>query len=151
VKFIERVPKQGNRAGLIRRIFEVSTRPSTDGGLRTHTVSFFGTIREMLPKHIRLLSAPAPGVRHSQSDIDLAIAPDRREDVLLATFGDMMRVPGSTSSLQKEKAEGRRIRIIYSPLEALRLAKKKTRERRRLLGCRFETTSPAIAMTLCSP
>jgi hydrogenase expression/formation protein HypD len=78
----------------------------------------------MLPKHIRLLSGPGcPVCVTPNRDIDRAIALSRRKDVLLATFGDMMRVPGSTSSLQNEKAEGRDIRIVYSPLHALRVAK----------------------------
>jgi hypothetical protein len=73
---------------------------------------------------------------------------DRKKDVIITTFGDMMRVPGSTSSLQKEKAEGRSIRIVYSPLEALRLAKEHPAKKIVFLAVGFETTSPAIAMTL---
>lgn len=151
MKFIDEFRNKDIAQGLIRRIFEISTRPvHLMEVCGTHTVSFFRYgIREMLPKHIRLLSGPGcPVCVTPNQDIDLAIALSRREDVLLATFGDMMRVPGSSSSLQKEKAEGRRIRIVYSPLEALRLAKENPGNKVVFLAVGFETTSPAIAMTL---
>jgi hydrogenase expression/formation protein HypD len=151
VKFIDEFRNKEIAQGLIRRIFEVSTRPvHLMEVCGTHTVSFFRYgIRDMLPKHIRLLSGPGcPVCVTPNQDIDLAIALSRRQDVLLATFGDMMRVPGSTSSLQKEKSEGRRIRIVYSPLEALRLAKENPEKLVVFLAVGFETTSPAIAMTL---
>jgi hydrogenase expression/formation protein HypD len=151
VKFIDEFRNKEIAQGLIRRVFEVSTRPvNLMEVCGTHTVSFFRYgIREMLPKHIRLLSGPGcPVCVTPNQDIDLAIALSRREDVLLATFGDMMRVPGSSSSLQKEKAEGRRVRIVYSPLEALRLAKENPGKKVVFLAVGFETTSPAIAMTL---
>jgi hydrogenase expression/formation protein HypD len=151
VKFIDEFRDKNIAQGLIRRIFEVSTRPiQVMEVCGTHTVSFFRYgIREMLPKHIRLLSGPGcPVCVTPNQDIDLAIALSRREDVLLATFGDMMRVPGSTSSLQKEKAEGRSIRFVYSPLEVLRLAKENPEKKIVFLAVGFETTSPAIAMTL---
>jgi hydrogenase expression/formation protein HypD len=151
VKFIDEFRNKEIAQGLIRRIFEVSARPvNLMEVCGTHTVSFFRYgIREMLPKHIRLLSGPGcPVCVTPNQDIDLAIALSRRDDVLLATFGDMMRVPGSTSSLQKEKAEGRKIRIVYTPLDALRLAKENPGQRVVFLAVGFETTSPAIATTL---
>jgi len=151
VKFIDEFRDKEIAQGLIRRIFEVSTRPvHLMEVCGTHTVSFFRSgIRDMLPKHIRLLSGPGcPVCVTPNQDIDLAIALSRRKDVLLATFGDMMRVPGSTSSLQKEKAEGRTIRIVYSPLQALRLAKENPEKKVIFLAVGFETTSPAIASTL---
>jgi len=151
VKFIDEFRDREIAQGLIRRIFEVSTRPAYLMEVcGTHTVSFFRYgIREMLPKHIRLLSGPGcPVCVTPNQDIDLAVALSRRKDVVLATFGDMMRVPGSTSSLQKEKAQGRSIRILYSPLEALRLAKENPGKKVVFLAVGFETTSPAIAATL---
>jgi len=151
VKFVDEFRNKEIAQGVIRRIFEVSTRPvHLMEVCGTHTVSFFRHgIREMLPKHIRLLSGPGcPVCVTPNQDIDLAIALSRRDDVLLATFGDMMRVPGSTSSLQKEKAEGRSIGIVYSPLELLRLAKEHPEKKIVFLAVGFETTSPAIAMTV---
>ena len=151
MKFIDEFRNKDIAQGLIRRIFEVSTRPvNLMEVCGTHTVSFFRYgIREMLPPHIRLLSGPGcPVCVTPNQDIDLAIALSRRDDVILVTFGDMMRVPGSTSSLQKEKAEGRTIRMVYSPLDALRLAKEHPSKKVVFLAVGFETTSPAIAMTL---
>jgi hydrogenase expression/formation protein HypD len=150
MRFIDEFRNKDIAQGLIRRIFEVSTRPiQLMEVCGTHTVSFFRYgIREMLPKHIRLLSGPGcPVCVTPNQDIDLAIALSRRKDVLLATFGDMMRVPGSTSSLQQEKAEGRTIRMVYSPLEALRLAKENSGKKVVFLAVGFETTSPAVALT----
>ena len=151
MKFIDEFRNKEIAQGLIRKIFEISTRPiQLMEVCGTHTVSFFRYgIREMLPKHIRLLSGPGcPVCVTPNRDIDLAIALSRRKDVLLATFGDMMRVPGSTSSLQEEKAEGRNIRMVYSPLEALRMAKENSGKKVVFLAVGFETTSPAIALTL---
>ncbi len=151
MKFIDEFRNKEIAQGLIRRIFEISTRPiQLMEVCGTHTVSFFRYgIREMLPKHIRLLSGPGcPVCVTPNRDIDLAIALSRQKDMLLATFGDMMRVPGSTSSLQKEKAEGRNIRMVYSPLEALRMAKENSGKKVVFLAVGFETTSPAIALTL---
>jgi hydrogenase expression/formation protein HypD len=81
-------------------------------------------------------------------DIDLAIALSRQKDVIIVTFGDMMKVPGSTSSFQKEKAEGRDIRIVYSSLEALKIAKESPGKKVVFLAIGFETTSPTIAVAL---
>jgi hydrogenase expression/formation protein HypD len=151
MKFIDEFRNKEIAQGLIRRIFEVSTRPiHLMEVCGTHTVSFFRHgIRDLLPRHIRLLSGPGcPVCVTPNQDIDLALALSRRKDVLLATFGDMMRVPGSNSSLQNEKAEGRDIRIVYSPLEALRLAKENPAKKVVFLAVGFETTSPAIATTL---
>jgi len=68
--------------------------------------------------------------------------------VIIVTFGDMMKVPGSTSSLQKEKAEGRDIRIIYSSLDALKIAKEHPEKKVVFFAIGFETTSPTIAVVL---
>jgi hydrogenase expression/formation protein HypD len=81
-------------------------------------------------------------------DIDFAIALSRQKDVILATFGDMMKIPGSTSSLQKEKAEGRDIRLFYSSLEVLKIAKENPEKRVIFFAIGFETTSPTIAVAM---
>ena len=81
-------------------------------------------------------------------DIDLAIALTRQKDTILATFGDMMRVPGWTSNLQREKAEGRDIRIVYSPLDALAIARDCPIKRVIFFAIGFETTSPTIAAAI---
>jgi hydrogenase expression/formation protein HypD len=116
----------------------------------THTVSIFRYgIRGILPEQIRLISGPGcPVCVTPNGDIDLAIALSQQKDVMIVTFGDMMRVPGSTSSLQKEKAEGRDIRIIYSSLEALKIAKEHPEKKVVFLAIGFETTSPTIAVAI---
>ena len=87
----------------------------------THTVSIgrYG-FRSIMPEGLRLLSGPGcPVCVTANRDIDHAIALARIEGITVATFGDMMRVPGSTSSLAAEKSAGRVVRIVYSPLDAL--------------------------------
>jgi hydrogenase expression/formation protein HypD len=116
----------------------------------THTVSIFRYgIRGLLPEHIKLLSGPGcPVCVTPNIDIDLTITLSRQKDVIIVSFGDMMKVPGSTSSLQKEKAEGRDIRIIYSSLDALKIAKEHPEKRIVFFAIGFETTSPTVAIAI---
>ncbi len=72
----------------------------------------------------------------------------RRDDVILVTFGDLMKVPGSTSSLLKEKAQGRRIKFVYSPLDALAVAKDNPSKKVVFLAVGFETTIPAVLASM---
>jgi hydrogenase expression/formation protein HypD len=151
MKFVDEFRDKEIAEGLIRRIQKTSTRPiQLMEVCGTHTVSIFRYgIRGVLPEHIRLISGPGcPVCVTPNGDIDLAIALSRQKDTIIVTFGDMMRVPGSTSSLQKEKAEGRDIRIIYSSLEALKIAKEHPGKRVVFLAIGFETTSPTIAVAI---
>jgi hydrogenase expression/formation protein HypD len=151
MKFIDEFRNKEIAEGLIERIRKTSTRPIRLMEVcGTHTVSIFRYgIRGLLPEHIRLLSGPGcPVCVTPNKDIDLAIALSRQKDVIIVTFGDMMRVPGSTSSLQKEKAEGRDIRIVYSSLEALKIAQESPGKKVVFLAIGFETTSPTIAVAL---
>jgi hydrogenase expression/formation protein HypD len=151
MKFIDEFRDKEIAAGLIRRIRETSSRPiQLMEVCGTHTVSIFRYgIRGILPEQIRLISGPGcPVCVTPNHDIDLAIAVSRQKDVIIATFGDMMRVPGSTSSLQKEKAEGRDIRIVYSSLDALKIANENLGKRVVFLAIGFETTSPTIAVAI---
>lgn len=118
----------------------------------THTVSIFRSgIRSMLPETISLLSGPGcPVCVTTQTEIDKFIETARKDDVILATFGDLMRVPGTKSSLQKEHSEGRDIRIVYSTFEALMLAEKNPDKRVVFAGVGFETTAPTIAASILS-
>lgn len=151
MKFIDEFRDKEIAQGLIRKIQKTSTRPiQLMEVCGTHTVSIFRYgIRGILPEQIRLISGPGcPVCVTSNHDIDLAIAVSRQKDVIIATFGDMMRVPGSTSSLQKEKAEGRDIRIVYSSLDALKIAKENPGRRVVFVAIGFETTSPTIAVAI---
>jgi len=113
----------------------------------THTVSIFRSgIRSLLPETISLLSGPGcPVCVTAQLEIDAFIALARTEGVIITTFGDLMRVPGTVSSLQKQRAEGRDIRIVYSTMDAVDVARKNPDKKVVFLGVGFETTAPTIA------
>ena len=113
----------------------------------THTVAIFRAgIRQILPPEIELVSGPGcPVCVTPNGYLDTAIAYSRQQGVTIATFGDMLRVPGSTSSLQREKAEGADIRIVYSPLDAVAIAKEHPDRKVIFLAVGFETTAPTAA------
>ncbi|UCG11283.1 MAG: hydrogenase formation protein HypD [Deltaproteobacteria bacterium] len=116
----------------------------------THTVAIFRAgIKELLPETITLISGPGcPVCVSSPQDIDRAIKLCREPKVILATFGDMMRVPGSESSLQQEKARGADVRVVYASFDALELARQNPDRSVVMLGVGFETTVPTIAASV---
>ena len=116
----------------------------------THTVAIARNgIRNLMPEGIRLASGPGcPVCVTSNHDIDTVIALARTDNVTIATFGDMTRVPGSTSSLLKEQAAGRSVQIVYSPLDALALAQQNPDREIVFVGVGFETTTPLVAMAI---
>ena len=113
----------------------------------THTVSIARAgIRDLMPEGTRLASGPGcPVCVTCNRDIDTVIALARVPGVTIATFGDMTRVPGSTSSLLAEQAAGRSIEIVYSPLDALALAQSDPSRQIVFVGVGFETTTPLVA------
>ncbi|NVM57329.1 MAG: hydrogenase formation protein HypD [Desulfobacterales bacterium] len=113
----------------------------------THTVTIFKHgIREVLPEHIVLISGPGcPVCVTAKRDIDKAIKLGRIPHVIVTTFGDLMRVPGSESSLQKEKSLGADVRIVYSTMDALEIARQNPEKKVVFLGSGFETTAPTVA------
>jgi hydrogenase expression/formation protein HypD len=116
----------------------------------THTVAIFRHgIRSLLPEGLRLLSGPGcPVCVTSIKDIDTAIAIARKDGAILTTFGDMMRVPGGKQSLMEVRAEGADIRIVYSPLDSLKIAKENKDKKVVFFSAGFETTSPSTAATV---
>lgn len=116
----------------------------------THTVAIARNgLRSMMPGDTKLVSGPGcPVCVTANKDIDTVIALSRIPNVMIATFGDMTRVPGSTSSLLKEQAEGRSINIVYSPLDALKLAQEHPDAEVVFVGVGFETTTPLVAMAI---
>lgn len=116
----------------------------------THTVALFRHgIRSLLPEGLSLLSGPGcPVCVTAIKDVDKAIALAERQDVILATFGDMMRVPGGKRSLAEAKAEGADIRIVYSPLDCLTMAKENPAKKIVFFSAGFETTAPNAAATV---
>ena len=116
----------------------------------THTVAIAKNgLRAVMPERVTLLSGPGcPVCVTANHDIDHAIALAQRPGTIVTTFGDMMKVPGSYSSLSQEKAEGRDIRIVYSPLDALALAAREPEREVVFIAVGFETTAPLIAAAI---
>lgn len=116
----------------------------------THTVAIARNgIRALMPAGVRLASGPGcPVCVTSNHDIDKVIALARVPEVTITTFGDMTRVPGSTSSLLAEQAAGRSVQIVYSPLDALRIAQENSDREIVFVGVGFETTTPLVAMAI---
>jgi hydrogenase expression/formation protein HypD len=117
-------------------------------GGHTAAIHRFG-IPSLLPENIRLISGPGcPVCVTDNSFIDKAIEYSRKKDVIITTFGDMIRVPGSGSSLEKERGRGGDIRIVFSGLEALDIARSNSHKKVIFLGIGFETTAPGTAVTI---
>ena len=116
----------------------------------THTQNFlrFG-LDKLIPPNLDLISGPGcPVCVSTQQYIDQAISYARMKDMIILTFGDMLKVPGSSSSLEKENAQGADVRILYSPFDSLRVARENPKKKVILLAVGFETTAPTIALTL---
>jgi hydrogenase expression/formation protein HypD len=118
----------------------------------THTMAIFRSgLRALLPETITLVSGPGcPVCVTAQREIDQFVALARCEGVILTTFGDLLRVPGSGSSLQQARAAGCDVRVVYSPLDALALAAQNPAKRVVILVVGFETTAPTVAAALLS-
>jgi len=116
----------------------------------THTVAISRSgLRSLLEETLELRSGPGcPVCVTAAEDLDAAIALARLPGVTVATFGDMVRVPGSASSLEEERARGARVQVVYSPLEAVELADSRPDEEVVFLGAGFETTAPLTALCL---
>ena len=116
----------------------------------THTVSICRNgIRDVLPSHIMLISGPGcPVCVTATEDIDKAIKLSHEPDVIVTTFGDLLRVPGSASTLQEERAGGADIRIVYSTFDAMEIAVNHPDKKVVFLGIGFETTAPTIAAAI---
>ncbi len=116
----------------------------------THTMSIYRYgLRSLLPDNVRLVSGPGcPVCVTPASYVDKALACARIRGNIVATFGDMMRVPGSASSLMEARGEGGDVRIVYSPLDALEIAKRNRDKKVVFLGVGFETTAPAVAAAI---
>jgi hydrogenase expression/formation protein HypD len=116
----------------------------------THTVEIFRHgIRSVIPNTISLLSGPGcPVCVTSIRDVDAAISIAKQPNMVLVTFGDMMRVPGGNQSLMEARSEGADVRVMYSPMDALKLAQDDGSKQVVFFATGFETTSPLIAGTV---
>ena len=148
MKYIEEYRDAGLAKDLVKKIHGISQK-----NLRlmevcgTHTMSIFRHgIRSVLPKTITLLSGPGcPVCVTAQKDIDAFVEFAKLKNVIVTTFGDLIRVPGSRSSLGKEKADGADVRIVYSIFDAVHIAKENKDKDVVFCGVGFETTIPTIA------
>ena len=117
-------------------------------GGHTHTIFKYG-IEDLLPRNIEMIHGPGcPVCVIPLGRVDDAISIAQQPDVIFTTFGDAMRVPGSKTSLLDAKASGADVRMVYSPLDALKIAKKNPAKQVVFFGLGFETTAPSSAMTI---
>lgn len=139
--------------GLTEKIFELAEGKKNLRFMEvcgTHTVSIFRAgIRQILPKNIELVSGPGCPVCVTDDEyIDKAIAYAKNSDVIIATFGDMLKVPGSHENLSEVQAEGANVKIIYSPQDCLKIAEENPNKKIIFLAVGFETTAPTAAATV---
>jgi len=136
---------------VVSRIRRLSTKPANImefcGG---HTTAIMRNgLRQLLPPTVKMLSGPGcPVCVSSNADIDAAIALANLPDVIITTFGDMIRVPGSYSNLQQARAGGADVRIVYSPQDAVRMAEQNPAKSVIFIAIGFETTAPGIAASI---
>jgi hydrogenase expression/formation protein HypD len=129
------------KPGEVVRVMEIC-------GGHTHAIYRHG-LEELLPPEVELVHGPGcPVCVIPMGRVDDAIAIAETDGVTLATFGDMLRVPGGRGSLLEAKARGADVRMVYSPLDALELARREPERHVAFLAIGFETTAPATAVTL---
>src|SRR5262247_901461 len=151
MKFVDEY-REGEIAGrLAEQIALLTSQPlklmEVCGG-HTHTIFKYG-IEDLLPPNIEMIHGPGcPVCVIPLGRVDDAISIARHEGVIFTTFGDMVRVPGSKTSLLQAKAEGADVRMVYSPLDALKLAKRNPDREVVFLALGFETTAPSTALTV---
>jgi len=136
-KLIERLQQRNPDRGVVK-LMEICG---------THTVAIFRCgLRQLLPPSIRLISGPGcPVCVTADEDIDRIIWLARQRDTIVTTFGDLMRVPGSSTSLHMERSEGADVRMVYASLDALQIAKTNPDREVVFMGIGFETTAPTVA------
>lgn len=148
IKYIDEYRDKNIVLKIAEEIRRISTRPlrfmEVCGG-HTMAIQKFG-IPSLLPENIQLLSGPGcPVCVTDRIFIDTAIAFSRMDDTIITTYGDLIRVPGSSSSLDAERGRGQEIRIVYSILDALEIARENPDKKVIFLGVGFETTTPSSA------
>lgn len=151
MKYVDEYRDAEQAQRLVEAIRRTTTRPwslmEICGG-QTHSILRFG-LDEMLPKEITLIHGPGCPVCVTPIEIlDKAIAIASQPGVIFCSFGDMLRVPGSQKDLLTVKSEGGDVRIVYSPMDALELARKKPERQVIFFAVGFETTAPANAMAV---
>ncbi len=151
MKYLDEYRDQEVAQKLVAEIRRTATRPwvlmEVCGG-QTHSIVKYG-LDALLPEQVELVHGPGcPVCVTSLEMIDRAHAIARRPEVIFCSFGDMLRVPGSHSDLFKIKAEGGNVRIVYSPLDCLKIARANPDKKVVFFAIGFETTAPANAMAV---
>jgi hydrogenase expression/formation protein HypD len=151
VKYLDEYRNSEIAAGLTRKIGAVVTKPwvlmEVCGG-QTHSIVRYG-IDRMVPSAIELVHGPGcPVCVTSLEMIDRAHAIASRPEVIFTSFGDMLRVPGSGCDLLTLKSRGADVRVVYSPLDAVKIARENPDRKVVFFGIGFETTAPANAMAI---
>lgn len=151
MKYLEEYRDADVAAGLLREIRRAVTRPwvimEVCGG-QTHSIVRYG-IDRLLPPEIELCHGPGcPVCVTALETIDRAHAVAARPDVIFTSFGDMLRVPGSRTDLLALRGRGADVRVVYSPLDAVAIARQNPDRQVVFLGIGFETTAPANAMAI---
>ena len=149
MKYVEEYRDPATVRRYLGRIEQLATTPMTImeicGG-QTHSIMKSG-IEQALPRQIELLHGPGcPVCVTPAAKIDAAIAVAMRPNTLVCSFGDMLRVPGSHDSLLAAKANGANVRVVYSPMDALEIARTNPETEVVFFAVGFETTAPANAM-----
>ena len=151
MKFIDEYQDSELAKKLAQKIAKRSTKPISlmefCGG-HTHAIMRYG-IRQLMPKTVEMKSGPGcPVCVTAATDLNEAIALAHLPGVIITTFGDMIRVPGSYSSLQQAKAEGADVRVVYSAMDAVEIARNNSDKSVIFIGIGFETTAPTIAASI---
>jgi hydrogenase expression/formation protein HypD len=151
MKFVDEYRRGDIARQVAREIGRLTTAPlkimEVCGG-HTHSIFKYG-IEDLLPPNVDMIHGPGcPVCVIPLGRVDDAISLSTQENVIFTTFGDAMRVPGSSMSLLEAKAAGADVRMVYSPLDALKIAKMNPDREVIFLALGFETTAPSTAMTV---
>ena len=151
MKFIDEFRDQALVKDLARRLAALAGGPATVMevcGTHTMAAARFG-LKSLLPPKVELISGPGcPVCVTAQSDLDAFLALGAEPQVVLVSFGDMLRVPGTNTSLEGLRAQGAEVRVVYSPLDAVELARQTPEKHLVFFGVGFETTMPATALAI---
>ena len=158
MKYVDEFRDPAKAKALFREIEVLVARIAPDEGRpirimevcggHTHSIFRYG-LEAMLPKQIELVHGPGcPVCVLPMGRVDDCVALAERPEVIFATFGDALRVPGSKKSLMQAKAEGADVRMVYSPLDALQLARDNPAREVVFFALGFETTMPSTALTV---
>ena len=152
MKFVDEFRDQGTARALAQRITAESAgrhwKVMEICGGHTHTIYKFG-IEDLLPANVELVHGPGcPVCVIPMGRVDDGLAVARTPGVIFTCFGDMMRVPGSAGSLLDAKAQGADVRMVYSPLDALKIARENPDREVVFFAIGFETTAPSTALTI---